>query len=272
MSHTDLKHKLVTIGLSEKEAEVYMALLQYGQHPTTFIARKVGLNRGTTYNILHNLLQRGLVTKGEKRGMQFFSPLEPGNLMNNLNRQEEILREQKSLAAETIPELRSISPQVSPRPSVQYFTGPDGVQAALEETLMAKNKTLLAYSSCRCMDELLGDYFGGTYTDERIRRGYSLRSIQSLQNDAQALYHDDYFKKYGASDEHKREVRYVRSDLAFPMTMYIYDQKVLVISSKDENFALITISKEYSDMQRKVFYEMWDSLDPVPSLSCPIKC
>jgi len=45
------------------------------------------------------------------------------------------------------------------------------------------------------------------------------------------------------------------------MTMYMYDDKVTVISSKDEEFALIIQSHEFTEMQKKLFLLIWQSLE-----------
>ena len=58
-----LKSILQKIGLSDKDAEVYLACLELGTQPASVIARKAGLKRPTTYLILEGLLKRGLVSE-----------------------------------------------------------------------------------------------------------------------------------------------------------------------------------------------------------------
>ncbi len=41
------------------------------------------------------------------------------------------------------------------------------------------------------------------------------------------------------------------------MTMYVYDEKVLYILSKQENCALVIESKELSSMNRTLFEGLW---------------
>ena len=75
---------LEEIGLSKKEAVLYLTLLRYGQRPITFLSNKAGVNRGLGYVLLHSLLEKGLVTKTTKGRVQYFSALDPKYLVTYL--------------------------------------------------------------------------------------------------------------------------------------------------------------------------------------------
>ena len=51
---------LQQIGLTEKEAKVYLAALELGEKAVQVIAQKAGVNRATTYFILESLIEKGL--------------------------------------------------------------------------------------------------------------------------------------------------------------------------------------------------------------------
>ncbi len=69
-------------GFSEKEIEIYLALIQHGTSVASDIAEQAEMNRSTTYVILDSLLKRGLVTETERRGVKLFSPNKPEGLAN----------------------------------------------------------------------------------------------------------------------------------------------------------------------------------------------
>ena len=50
------------LGLSEKEAAVYLSLLEHGASSVRNLAVLAGLNRGTTYDILKKLQELGLAS------------------------------------------------------------------------------------------------------------------------------------------------------------------------------------------------------------------
>ncbi len=76
-----LKNLLKKSGFSEKEIEVYLALIEKGTSVASDIAQQADINRSTTYVILDSLLKRGLVTETERRGVKLFSSNEPEKLM-----------------------------------------------------------------------------------------------------------------------------------------------------------------------------------------------
>jgi sugar-specific transcriptional regulator TrmB len=59
----DLIQSLKNLGLNEKEAKVYVALLQCPGATAYLIARHSGLKRPTTYVVLEDLIDKGVVTK-----------------------------------------------------------------------------------------------------------------------------------------------------------------------------------------------------------------
>jgi sugar-specific transcriptional regulator TrmB len=77
---------LIKLGLSEKEAAVYLATLELGEDTALNIAEKSQVNRTTTYVILEKLMKLGLastVERGKKTVFVAEDPRPPraGNLM-----------------------------------------------------------------------------------------------------------------------------------------------------------------------------------------------
>lgn len=54
---------LESLGLNEKEAKVYTALLQLGRVSAYSVSEKSGLKKPTTYVVLGELVKKGLVSK-----------------------------------------------------------------------------------------------------------------------------------------------------------------------------------------------------------------
>ena len=87
------KEILQELGLSEAEAKVYLALLETGSTLAGQIIKKTGLHRGTTYQILQRLKEKGLVSSIIKGKKQYFEPASPDRLMDVLKeRQDKIGR------------------------------------------------------------------------------------------------------------------------------------------------------------------------------------
>lgn len=84
---------LLKLGLSEKEAKVYLAALELGSSPAAKIAEKSQVNRPTTYVILEKLCQIGLATSYEKGKIQYFTAEDPEQLQRLVDEEELILQD-----------------------------------------------------------------------------------------------------------------------------------------------------------------------------------
>src|SRR3989339_828361 len=83
---------LEELGLSGAEAKVYLALLETGSSLAGPIIKKTGLHRGTTYQIIQRLQEKGLVSSIVKGKKQHFESVNPERLMDMLRNKEEGLK------------------------------------------------------------------------------------------------------------------------------------------------------------------------------------
>lgn len=247
-------------GLSEKEARMYVTLLRYGMQPIGVLAKKAEMNRGTAYVVLHALLTKGLATKSTKENVQHFAPLDPTHILRFLeHQQQEFMRKREKVQA-MMGELLSITNPHTAQPKIEFFEGVEGARAVLDDTLTAKESLLRAFLSVADAIEFTGADFFYDYTMRRIKAGHTLHAIRTLEKDKEAIARDVRARRYMTNRKERREIRYVSEELAFPITMYLYDNKIAIVSSKEENFAVIIQSNELAEMQKKLFELVWQSL------------
>ena len=101
------------LGLSDKETQVYLTLLSFGQSAVNAIARKAKLNRVTTYDILKYLQEKGLVSYVVKSGVKYFEAAEPQKLLGDLQEKEDKV---KSI----LPELEMLKQSLKEKPSIEF--------------------------------------------------------------------------------------------------------------------------------------------------------
>ena len=75
-----VKH-LTEFGLSEKEAKVYLALLELEVATATEIAKNSNIKRSSTYVVLESLKEKGLVGTTEEKRIQRFVASSPDFLL-----------------------------------------------------------------------------------------------------------------------------------------------------------------------------------------------
>ncbi len=92
---TPIELELRKIGLNEKEARIYLVLLELGNIPIQEIAQKVNLSRPTVYRTLDNLQGKGLVTKEKKKKVRYVAANSPDELLGILRASKRKIEEQE---------------------------------------------------------------------------------------------------------------------------------------------------------------------------------
>jgi len=249
-----IKDLLNQLNFSEKESQVYLALLEIGSGKAKEISRKTSLNRTTVYDICDTLLQRGLVSKYKKGAGTYFNALEPKHLLTYLEREKEeqakTIEKQKQRVAELLPQLISLQNIFTTKPKVQFFEGEKGMREAYEDTLTAK-EIILAYANVETMHEGLPSFFP-EYYKRRAEHKIFIRAIVP-RNELS-------IERSGHNQEEMRDTRYLpEAEMTFSPEVNIYQNKILVASWK-EKMAILIESKELADLQKLTFELLWKTL------------
>lgn len=116
---------LKNLGLSEKEAKIYLALLQLGPSTPYQIANKAGIKRPTAYVIAEELVKKGLIVHVPGEEKKRYIARTPDAFIEE--------RTEKLQAAKAIlPELRSFQKGIAEKPSILYYEGVKGVRQAYD--------------------------------------------------------------------------------------------------------------------------------------------
>lgn len=238
---------------------MYITLLQSGMQPISILSKKAELNRGTGYVVLHSLLNKGLIVKTVKKGVQYFAPLDPQQLVRYVDHREKALKQSRQHLQASIGLFSALMNPLTTKPKIEFFDGQEGARFVLDHTLTSKEKTLRSFLSIADIADFLGGEYFREYTDRRIKAGYTLHALRTREKDRQALSVDIHAKDYVTSKRDKREIRHVPDDLAFPITLYMFDDMLAVISSKNEGYSLLIQSAEFVTMQKKIFDLLWNT-------------
>jgi sugar-specific transcriptional regulator TrmB len=80
----DLIEKLKYLDIPKREAEVYLALLQKNEFTAPEISKVTTVSRTKSYEILQNLVKKGLCNESYKNGIKVFSCIEPKLVIENI--------------------------------------------------------------------------------------------------------------------------------------------------------------------------------------------
>jgi HTH-type transcriptional regulator, sugar sensing transcriptional regulator len=140
----NIERQMQKLGLSEKEARVYLASLELGASPVQDMARRAGVNRATTYVMIESLTQRGLMTSFEQGKKRLFVAETPDRLLSILRVRAREIEEQEREFRQVLPDLRSMLAASGERPRVRFFEGAEGLRAIRDEVLATDATEMLA--------------------------------------------------------------------------------------------------------------------------------
>ena len=120
-------NQLISLGLSDNEAKVYMAMLELGQATVLEISAKAGVNRPTTYVQIESLKKMGLVSTQIKGKKQLFIAESPDQLESVIERERKAIEYKKEELHKLLPELTGIFNLSDSKPQVRFFEGKEGL-------------------------------------------------------------------------------------------------------------------------------------------------
>jgi sugar-specific transcriptional regulator TrmB len=124
-----LATQLEELGLSEKEARVYLASLAVGAAGVQKLADHSGIKRVTTYVILESLINLGLISQSTKGKKTLYIAEQPSSLKRLLDKKEQAIKDQKLQFDDLLPQLLSLQNQSPDVPNVRFYEGVEGVRS-----------------------------------------------------------------------------------------------------------------------------------------------
>ncbi len=233
----NLRKILENVGLSEKEARTYLALLSLDEETPRAIAIKARLKRPTVYAVLEQLQQRGYVSRVKRGNTWHYRALNPYALIED--------RFHKYTALEkAVPELLALNANRSSRPEMRVFEGKRGLIQVMEDTLNSSTEILAWADMAEITNGLFVDYWQ-EYIERRIEIGLWCRMVLCDSKEARE------FKKRGA-DELREAYLVSRKRYPFKNEMNIYDDKICIISHEDL-VGVIIENNNIANSQRSIF-------------------
>jgi len=253
----EILEALVAGGLSESAAKLYVSLLKSGSTSPASILKKSKSVKGK--RALDELIEKGFATRTTGKKL-VVTAADPKIVLQSVEDESARIAAVREKTLKLLEPLRLLGVKASVKPQIQFFVGQEGARAALEDSLGSREKTLRAFFAMADVSDFLGQEFLEQYHRRRVGAGLNLQVVRTFERDKRKTARPKSAKKYLSSKEERFDVRFVSEDLAFPMTVFLYDQKVLAISSREENFAFILESKEFCLMQKKLFELAWKSI------------
>lgn len=250
---TELKH----LGLSEKEAQVYLSSLELGPAPVQDISHKAKVNRATTYVMIDALSSRGLMSTFVKGKKRYYVPESPDRLLSILRIQQKELEEKQNEFQKTLPMLLALFNAEGAKPQIRYLEGLEGLKTLREtfEKMEGEFVQIVPYDDVLVAQEILQDLERHASELHAAKTPHRVLAVMANPEHASKIPH--------VGDG---EVRIVSSK-DFPMhgEITVRGNHVFLFSYKSAMLAVVIISKEIADAMRGLFNLAWKGAEEYSS-------
>jgi len=230
---------LETVGFSKKEARIYLGLLKLKSAPVTKISEESGVDRTQTYDILQNLIEKGLASYILKNNTRNFSPSNPDQILQDIQEKE---KEFKLI----LPSLKQLFVQEHEKTSVEIFKGIEGLKSVYKNLLKSKKDYLL---------------LGTPQVFEKITFVFSKQFLKQVEE--QGIKEKIIFNSKETFTKLKTgEYRYLSQDIFNPTDALIYEDHVVFFIWAEPYYAIVIKSKEMEKTYRKYFDFLWKLSKP----------
>ena len=136
--NNELQKDIISAGLSENEAAIYLAALELGETTVSRLARKAEIKRTTAYLVIDSLKERGLISSLKKESASVFFAEDPRKL-------HEVLEERKQKIDKIMPQLLAFTNLIDKKPEIRYFDGNEGIKEVYRDSLKYQNQEILTW-------------------------------------------------------------------------------------------------------------------------------
>ncbi len=172
-----LRHDLTTLGLTEKEARVYLAGLELGASGVQEIAARARVKRPTAYLAIEALTHEGLMSSVESEGRRMFISEPPERLRSLCEERAKLVRNQTQVLDTILPELLALASGAEERPRVRFYEGLDGLETMREAFLKTNDKQMVVFSNLDDYRRVVPARLYHTHEEQIQQLGISGREI-----------------------------------------------------------------------------------------------
>lgn len=239
----DLIKLLEQAGFTQKEAEVYLALLELSEGTVTEIAKITKLKRSIIYVILEGLIKRGYASELPNHKINTYQATDPSIILFQLKATTKNF-------SEMLPMFRTLHNKGKKRPKITYHETKEGIWKVYESMNLAKEAFFI--SSYEKIDK----HFPGSlekWVNDYHKKLIPVEGKHLVPNNPFEL---EIAKKISDSGQ---QARYLPEVNSFNMDFSLCENKLAITSLEDEPFIVVIESEELAKSIRPLFEMAWEN-------------
>lgn len=247
---TPLKTLLKLLGLSDKEAHVYLSSLRLGEASVVQIAHSAKLQRTSVASILDRLRERGLISLRTSGGRRTYWIEDPHVLVQQ---QQARLQVVEQVAAR----LHSQYHQADKKPTAEVIDTPVGLKTLITKVIasLKKGDEILTFEApnAKHYQAIMTDELFQALADQKDKKGVRTRSLIPAG-------HEESVR--AESLEHNIQVRVLPPGVMVESSFWMF-KNTLVLFSGTHTFAVRISHRHMKESMASLFEMAWAQSQPI---------
>lgn len=248
MKKFNLVKTLTDLGLTENEANVYLAMLKLGQATILQIARKTNIKRPTVYTIIESLRAKGLVAVQAYGFKKRYIAEDPDRL-------KEILHYKKEKLLESLPILSAMKKFTGEEGVSKYYEGLPAIKSLYDSVLhrLEESDDYLVIGNPDFWYDLDPVYFQ-SFADRRVQVAKSKNARIML-----LLQESDLAKKLKETENYPVEViKMLPKNISIKASLAITPRQLIIHQTKGQDVAVVIENPSIIETMREIFNVLWE--------------
>jgi len=250
-----LKESLKQLGFTDKEIEVYLAVLEQGKTTPANIALLTGINRTTVYSIAKDLLEKGVIDEDIAGPKSYLVALPPEDLKNLAKKEERDLQSKKILINQVTSELQNFTKNTKYSiPKISFIYEEDIENFLYKQTpewnnsTLGKDKTWWGFQDPTFV--LSYQKWIDWFWQESVPKDLELKLLSNDTADEQLVAKKGY--------EH-RQIKFWKKGKDFTATTWVTgDYLVMVVTNQHPHYLVQIHDATLAHNMREMFKNIWE--------------
>jgi sugar-specific transcriptional regulator TrmB len=245
------------LGLSETTQKVFNDLVSNGATTARQLAERIGIPRPSVYDHLKILIKKGLVTERNEENKKVFHIDNIQNIKELLNDRIKSLENEKKQFEISLPSL--LQKVAFLEPQIKFYSGKEAMKQVMNHIMLNRNIETELFWPMSEMMKILGPEYLEELNKKRVQRNIFIRAIWPENKNLDREKYP-YLK---SNEETLRDLRIAPEGMSWNMGYWMYEDRVFFLSSEKEGFGFVVHSKDFSDLIRLQFEQIWKISKPI---------
>jgi len=254
-----LEEKLRKLDLSDKEVDVYMAVIKYGKMSPASINKITGIKRPTVYAVGKDLIKMGLIDADTSGTTTYYMAVSPESLSSIIDKDKRAIEDKEKIIAEIAEELKNI-PQSKKRfvPKIKFVEYKENIEEFLYRQLPIWTKSItkgeLLWLGFQDHSFLEYEPYR-KWVDFQWKNNREGIEVKLLTNDSKV---EKEMKKVKLPLRH---VKFWKGSLNFTASQWIAgDYSIILMTREKPHYLVQTHDPVYAQNMRELFKNLWTEI------------